>query len=118
MRNGTIVMGPSGDRAISWDDADSEKMISYIQSKMDAGWMFFIVERGSIERWKPLKSAEDARATKSVVMVEPELAAAVETGVALVSEAKGATIDTSGRAKTAEEVAANDTVAVRPARGG
>lgn len=27
MRNGTIVMGPSGDRAISWDDADSEKMI-------------------------------------------------------------------------------------------
>lgn len=120
-RKGTIVMGPDGDCEISWTEDQNEKMVKFIDDRMKRGWMFFLIDdaAGKVV-WTPLASATDSKATRRVSMVDPIAEEATSAGAQVsrsgISDAS--TISTRGRAKTAQEAAANDTVAFRAARGG
>lgn len=118
--NGCIIMGPDGDCEISWTEDQNARMLEFIRDRMAKGWMFFLIdEKETNIKWTPLSDPTDAKSTRRVSMVDPIVTSATAAG-AKVSKGgvTGDAISTKGRAATAEEVVANDTIGFRAAKGG
>jgi hypothetical protein len=110
-----------GDNVYGWDPADSEWVIPMIQKKLDEGYTFWIV-KGLRQRQTKLRTAADARDLRSVIIKDPDARQLFEQGrigiVARPVEGRDDEYRLERRAASAEEVAANDTVAHRAHRGG
>ncbi len=46
MQHYTILLNRTGDVALSWDTEDDVEVLTYIQKKMNEGYVFFILEKG------------------------------------------------------------------------
>lgn len=118
----TFLSTGHGDLTIEWDEGNNEAMTAQIQALMDKGVSFFKVEdQGKIRKKLvavPVTSAAEAPDRKLLIK-DADIAKIVESGLADISRFSGvAEIKTTGKAATAAEAAATDTVAVKPAKGG
>ena len=110
-----------GDTTYGWDSADDAWVLPMIQSKIDAGYVFWIVKRNPLREIK-LRMAEDARDTRSVIIRDGDARILFEQGrIGLLAQTVAGRTEemvSERRARTAEEAVSHDTVAHRPMRGG
>jgi hypothetical protein len=113
-----------GDNVYGWDAADNDWVIPMIQKKLDEGYTFWIVRRSLNPRARPskLRTAADARDLRSVIIKDPDARQLFEQGrigiVARPVDGREDEFRLERRAESAEDVAANDSVAHRAHRGG
>ena len=112
-----------GDLTIEWDEKNHDEAVKLIQAKMDAGVSFFIVDPTSRKKKKPLMpiSAPSDATARKVFVRDADIKHFVESGFASITSfgtTAEMTIATIGKAKTAEQAARTDTVAVQPSTGG
>lgn len=127
----------TGDVTIMWDAQHKEAILALVNEKMKQGYSFFILTPRKIlpgnkkvelakAKKKHLANAVGVVAPDEVVadilrkqkLDDPAVEAAVSAGQAKLVAAPSNTRDTQSRAKTAEEVVQNQTVAVRRVVGG
>ncbi len=110
------MLNESGDTTISWTEDLDDEIERIIQKKMDEGCTFFIIEREHGARRK-LDDAADARKHRALAIPDDDLRKFVEGG-ATATVTPDAKITKSRKAANANEVAKNDSVGVRPRKGG
>jgi hypothetical protein len=110
-----------GDNTYGWDANDDQWVIPMIQKKMDEGYSFWIIRRGPTREVK-LRTADEAKLTREIIIKDGDARILFEQGrIGIVSQPVSQRNEEFVRertARTAEEAAANDTIAHRPARGG
>jgi hypothetical protein len=116
------LLDETGDITLVWDEANDADMESLIQRRMDAGVTFFIVTPrfGGVvaPELTPLKKAADARKYRALSIPDEEVAKFVEDGKAEVVPTPAGRVKGSRVSRSAKEVAAAESIGVRPRRGG
>lgn len=116
------MLNESGDTTIVWDEDQDAQMEEIIAKKMAAGVTFFIVEPrffGLLPPKKtPLKDAANAVKHRALSIPDSDLAKFVESGAGEAVKTPDAPVKTVRKAKNAEEVAASQSVGVKPMKGG
>lgn len=116
------LLDETGDVTIMWSEQNDDDMEAMIQRKMDAGITFFLVEPrfGGVvpPELKPLKKAADARKYRAISIPDDEVAKFVEDGKAEVVPTPAARVKGSRVSRSAKEIAAGESIGVRPRRGG
>lgn len=111
------IMGRSGHLSIGWDEEDDRWMLPLIRKKMDEGYVFWIIRRRPLREVR-LERIEDIGQNRNILVLDDTARELFEQGrIGLVSDIDEDDV-VERRARTAEEVVANDTVAHRPLRGG
>ena len=117
----TRLMSAAGDVTIAWDDDSEELITGLIRKKMAEGMAFFVVSPrlGGLlpPRRKKLGKSADLSKLDAVVVSDADFAELLKSGAATMTAATGK-VETVKRAKTPEEAAKADTVAVKPMKGG
>ena len=115
-----ILLNESGDLEITWGPQNDEKMRAVIEKKMAEGVRFFIM-KPLIGNFIPVRSKmtnmnqlKDARVTIRDADIEDMFKA----GDVSLYRNSGANVETTGVAKTADQVIQNRTVGVRALQGG
>lgn len=125
----------SGDVTIVWDASNREKILELVRQKMAQGYSFFILKPRLIpifgNKKVPLTKASQLRDAVGVVvrddqvstivgqLGDKDVASAVQGGhAAIAALPKGRSMATTRRAKSAEEVLTQQSVAVRAVVGG
>ena len=112
------VMDAAGHTSLGWDVADDEWMLPLIRRKMEEGYVFWIVRRNPLREVR-LERIDDIGDTRHVIIRDAESRELFQQGrIGLVSVDREDDLQVIGRASTAEEVVANDTVSHRPLRAG
>lgn len=116
------LLNSHGDITLIWEEGQDALMLSTIEKKMAEGVTFFVIEPrlGGIvpPTVSPLAEPSEALRRRAVSVSDPDFAKLVGIeGVAAIKTPEKP-IKTVRRAKSAQEVVTNETVAVRPARGG
>jgi hypothetical protein len=112
------IMDANGHTSLGWDAADDEWMLPLIRRKMAEGYVFWIVRRNPLREVR-MERIEDIGETRHVIIRDAQSRELLEQGrIGLVTVDADDDLEVVGRASTAEEVAANDTVSHRPLRGG
>lgn len=115
-----------GDLTITWDETNQAAMIDHIQGFMDKGIVFYKIEEvatGKIRK-KTTTQAAPISGTgeitdRKLLVKDAQIATLMSAGIADIARFEGvAEIKTVGRATTAAEVAASDTIATKPKTGG
>lgn len=122
MNRAITFLDSSGDTTIAWTEDRDEEMLPLIKKKMEQGVVFFIVEP-RLGGWLPPKkthlgSPEEALPHRALAIRDEDLAKFVSSGVAEVVPSPQGPVRGSRKAKSAEEVAGSESVAVKPLRGG
>lgn len=107
-----------GDITINWDSSNDAAVLPVIQKMIDSGVRFFILGKKS-KRTQVVKVTQAADARK-VVIPDASLQNLFAAGLLTVgSLLANESVETTGEvAKTAEQVAENDTIATQRAGGG
>lgn len=123
--NFTLMLDRSGDTAISWNDENDLEVLSYIQKKMNEGYIFFIMDEHHMKitgRQRFINSVNDITKERKVYMDDKEVADLFQNqkvDIVKVDLNKGNELTLGGRrAKSAKEVVKNKTTAIKPVRGG
>ena len=132
-------LNSTGDVTITWSKEEEPAMLALIETKMAAGFSFFILKPrldgvfgGLLGCAKvPVKSIDDVRQAQNVVadnktakglvfnLGDEDISAVVASvKVTLLSTARSASLDTVKRATSATEVVSNQTVAIKAIVGG
>lgn len=116
------ILDRSGDSTLAWSDDNDARVREVIAKKMKEGWSFFLLKPrvGGLVRPKrtDLKKIKDLpEEARAISMSDPDFMKLIEEGFAGIGKSQGK-LETSGRAKSAEEAASRDSVAVQPRRGG
>jgi hypothetical protein len=112
------TMDAAGHTSLGWDAADDEWILPLIRRKMVEGYVFWIVRRNPLREVR-MERVEDIGDTRHVIIRDAESRELFEQGrIGLVSVDAEDDLEVTRRARTAEEVVANDTVQHRPLRGG
>lgn len=110
-------MDGQGHTSFGWDPEDDEWVLPMIRQKLQQGYNFWIVRRPApLRRLQEvrLERVEDVGETRNIIIRDDASRRLFEQGrIALVSDSDEE-LERVGRATTAEEVVANDTVAARP----
>lgn len=116
------ILNEAGDQTIVWDESSDERMTEIIRKKMEQGVVFFVIEPrffGLLPSKKtPLTNADDARKHRALAIRDEDIAKFVGEGGGDVVKTPDKAVQTIRKAKTAEEVAKNESVGVKPMRGG
>jgi hypothetical protein len=118
------ILNGTGDTTLGWTEDQDATVAEWVRAYMEAGYTFFFVNPSGQEI--RLKSFDEAKAAGRKIVLGSKDSDEIlwNTGIGLVDFPEGnpadqGEIETTGRAKTPEEVAsAPATVAVPPARGG
>lgn len=130
-----VWLNMSGDVTITWDESNKEVVRALVEQKMAEGYSFFILKPRFLKflgnRKVPLKNASDMDRASGVVMPDavvntmverlgdPQLEELVRKGKArLAPVQRPKSLDTSRRAKNADEVLNSQALAIRPIVGG
>jgi hypothetical protein len=114
------MMDQQGHTSFGWDAEDDEWVLPMIRRKMDEGYVFWIVRRRPL-REVELTRVEDIGENRHVIIRDQDARTLFEEGrIGLVQgdADEDEPVVTERRARTPEEVVANDTVAHRSLRGG
>lgn len=117
-----ILLDTTGDTTIVWDEDTEDALLPIIKKKMDAGVIFYVLKPRVLSILPPkkvrAKKVADIRKAGAVVIHDSDLNALFEKGAIHTIKSDNDNIVTVRKAKTARDVVSNDTVAIRPARGG
>lgn len=130
-----VWLNMSGDVTITWDEGNKDVVRALVEQKMAEGYHFFVLQPRFLKflgnRKVPMKKASDMDRASGVVMPDavvntlverlgdPQLEELVRKGKArLTPVQRPKTLDTSRRAKTADEVLKSQALAIRPVVGG
>lgn len=125
----------SGDVTITWDEGNQEVVRELVKEKMAQGYSFFILKprklkvlgnkKVALTHISQLENAKGVVVPDSVVtslvdrLGDAEVESVVKSGKAHMAQApRSASLDTTRRARTADEVVNSQAVAVRPIVGG
>jgi hypothetical protein len=116
------ILGEQGDVTIVWTEDEDDRMEAIIADKMAQGIAFFIVEPRFFGLLPPrrtaLASAADARKHRALSIKDAQFADFVEAGHGDMVKSPDAPAKTVKRATSAKEAAQNETVGVKPLKGG
>ncbi|WP_027578405.1 hypothetical protein [Bradyrhizobium sp. Ai1a-2] len=123
MKRALTILNETGDVTITWDAENDDRMLEIIAKKMKAGITFFLIEPriGGLvapDTSKPLKKVKDSLKHRALSMKDEDFEAMVSEGKAELVQTPAAPARTVRKAETAREVAAGESVGVRPMRGG
>lgn len=110
-----------GDLRIGWEDDKRDEVIAYIQSKMDAGVVFYVIDETSKARQKPLVEVQSTVqiTDRQVFVHDADIARLIETGLANIATFAGAPERKRVRkAATAVDAAESHTIARPQPQGG
>lgn len=118
-----VLLNNIGDVCISWEPDQDVELLTYIQKKIDAGYIFFVLDRSFfnlVKRKKAIKNVNEIGTDRKVYLDDAdaeELAKNSKIKInGLVSTQQ---VNTVRKATTAQEVVnSRSAIAVRPARGG
>jgi hypothetical protein len=110
------MLNERGDTTISWSEDRNDAMEAIIEKKMKEGVSFFIIEDRGLRQ--PLKNSQDARKYRSLAIPDADLAKFVASGAGEAIPTPEAPIKTKRKAKTAKDAAENQSVGVKPLKGG
>jgi hypothetical protein len=114
------MLDESGDTTIVWDEDTEEKIIPIIAKKMDEGFVFYITKTVpilNITRLSRAKSLDEIRKAGSATIKDEALEQLFLTGSVGTARSSDNVVPIR-KAKDAREVAQNQSVGVRPRRGG
>ena len=118
----TTILNQEGDQTIVWTEDRDDEMEAIIQKKMDAGMTFFVIEPrffGLLPSKKTeLKDAAEAKKHRALSIRDEDFAAFCGLDGADVVKTPDAKVKSVRKAKTAKEVASNQSVGVQPRQGG
>jgi hypothetical protein len=105
-----------GDLTVKWDAANDPTVLPIIQKMIDSGVRFFILKKSKQVEVSKITQPADAR---KIVIPDQSLQSPCASGLLTIGGLMLSTEETTGEvARTAEQVAENDTVATQPAVGG
>jgi len=117
---GLILLNESGDLEITWEPENDAKMRAIIEKKMKEGVRFFIM-KPLIGNFMPVRSKmtnlsqlKDAHIT----IRDADIETMFKAGDVSLFRNSGANVETTGVAKTADQVINNRTVGVKALQGG
>lgn len=112
------LLNEHGDVTIGWSAENDEMMKEIVAKKLKEGYTFFVVNTAGQE--VRLKSADQIGDARKIVLTDKDAEELLRKGkIGLVTRERAAgDYEAVGRARTPEEVVSNDTLAVRPMRGG
>ena len=121
----TILFNRTGDVALSWESPEDSRVLTFIQQKMNEGYVFFILDDEFFTktgRKKVALSVNDLpRGAANLFLDDSEAERLVAEGtfdlIKLTYES-GKELPWGRRAKTAKEAAGKKTAAFRPKSGG
>lgn len=117
-----VLLNNTGDVCISWTEDQDVELLTYIQKKIDAGFIFFVTDRSFfklVKRKKVIKSVNDIGEDRKVYLDDADAEQLAADNKVTITKVEADQVDTIRKAKTAQEVVASGAaVAVRPARGG
>jgi hypothetical protein len=112
----SFLLAGHGDLRIEWEEKNHDEIVKLIEAKMSQGVTFFILDPASKPMDDPsLKAIKSARriADRQVYVRDRDIAKVVDADFARIAQFKGfGQIKTIGAAKSAEEAARADTIAV------
>lgn len=118
-----IMLNLTGDVSITWDENQDAVMRTYIQKKMDAGYVFFRLEKRLLgKKMVKITDINQIGHNRKVWLDDDELQNVIGEGKVKIIKHPDA--DRSeyvlgvGHIKTAAEVAQSTSIAVRPIQGG
>ncbi|NTW91515.1 MAG: hypothetical protein HGA35_06275 [Erysipelotrichaceae bacterium] len=128
-------LGMLGDITIAWDEQNKEHIIEVIRKKMKEGYVFFTTKKylfGQIKRKGQISDRDLRRGNLEDIIIPDEqfekmiadmddkdIAGLVVADKARVGKIKkGKEMEAMRKAKTPEEVAESNSVAMRPIQGG
>jgi hypothetical protein len=110
------MLNEAGDTTISWTEDLDDRMEEIIRKKMDEGCTFFIIaERGVRSK---LAEAADIRKHRALAIPDEDLRKFVEIGAAVAESTPDEPVRNSRVSRDAKEVAKNQSVGVKPRKGG
>lgn len=118
---GSSIFMIGGHLRIEWGDKDRDEVIRMIQTKMDQGVEFFILDEASTAMRNPLVKIETTEQVigQQVYISDPDIKHLVEGGFAKIATFTGMSdLKTVGKAKTATQAAQSNTIATAPKKGG
>lgn len=118
----TTILNEVGDTTIVWTEDRDDEMERIIEKKMVEGIRFFIIEPrffGLLPSKKTaLKTADQARAHRALSIPDEDFSKFVEAGSGDAVPTPEKPVKGSRLSKSAKEVAASQSVGVRPMKGG
>jgi len=116
------MLNESGDTTIVWTEDRDEEMRDIIEKKMAAGVSFFIVEPRFFGILPPKKtrveSVDDALKHRALSIPDEDFSRFVESGSGDAVKTPDAPVKGARRSKDAKEIAASQSVGVKPMKGG
>jgi hypothetical protein len=118
-----VLLNNIGDVCISWEADQDTELLTYIQKKIDAGFIFFILDRSFfslVKRKKAIKSVNEIGKDRKVYLDDADAEVLANSNkITINGLVNTQTVESVKRAKTAQEVVSSGSaIAVRPARGG
>lgn len=120
-RRAVTMLGDQGDTTIYWNEDQDDAMEAIIEEKMKQGIQFFIIENrplGGPPMQRKLEDAAEARKHRAIAIKDEQFAAFVAAGKGDVVKTPDAPVKTTRRAKSPKDAAKNQSVGVRPLKGG
>lgn len=127
MLRALTMLNEMGDTTIVWTSDRDGEMEQIIERKMAEGCSFYLIDPRFGTR-EPLRHAADSVKHRMLAIPDkdfaafaggpPDPAAGAEAHTAAAVPTPSGPIKTTRRAKTAKEVAASESIGVRPRRGG
>jgi len=116
------MLNQLGEVTIVWDEEHDAEMEAIITEKMAHGVVFFIIEPRFFGLLPPkrtqLSDAAEALRHRALAVADEHLAAFVSSGAGATVKTPSTKVRGSRKSTNAKEVAASQSVGVRPARGG
>lgn len=122
MQKFIVLLNHTGDVCISWDEDQDTTLRTYIQKKIDQGYIFFITERkffNLVQKKTAIKSVNQIGVDRKVYLDDSDAEELANEKKISISHIQTSQVDTIKKATSAQEVVTSGAaVAVRPARGG
>lgn len=116
------MLNQSGHITIVWEPENDAAMEAVIAKKMEAGCTFWIIEPRlgglAAPSMTKLTDFNDAKRNRALVFHDADLQAFVGDGLGVATSTPPKAAKAVRKARTAKEAASNETVGVKPRRGG
>lgn len=116
------MLNDAGDETIVWTEESDGTMREVIEKKMAEGVAFFIIEPRAFGLLppirRPVETIDEAMEARAISMRDEDFRALILGGSAQVTKTPAKKINTVRRAETADDVVKNQSVGVKPMKGG
>ena len=114
-----ILLNESGDITIEWTEEHEERMKELIRKKLQQGYTFFILKKiFGFERKCRLRKVGDIKIGSKLFLKDEDAIRLFSEGIVSASATEDRKFDTTHSSKDIDEIAAADSLAIRPISAG